>query len=438
MIDPTACKVISVVATFAWLLHMVTDRAWISRRFNLEADEYPTLYHVIVPAKVALLFYCFSPALCCAADDAAPAPTTLKDVVSAHADGRDRVTALEATLHLTAVRTRSSTIATPFKFATWTWSYRPNGHEWISSVAFAPPSTANAGAVVDHRQEFFDGANRWVLRNYNPKTHVHIEVPGESHVRAHVEPLTDEIVIQQDPAVYLLRALSIPLGTDRRWLLEEFVEKSPNARLVGVLQIGESMCWQISLDHPGIGGPGLHGTTCDIFIDPAVGYSICKVIERVRQGDRRDLEVEREVVRFVQFGSPAVFLPVEVLVRTHGADPTEPPETIVEVQVDEIRINEQLSGSAIEFLIPENVLVTHTPPLESGFYETDVWGPDSSPAFTFSDPADFEMYLESRGLIEAQTLPKWQRITRIIVLVLLALGVLIGLAAFSRRWFRRA
>jgi hypothetical protein len=54
MIDPTACKLVSVVATFAWLWDMVTNRAWISPRFYFVADESPTLYHLIVWTKAAL------------------------------------------------------------------------------------------------------------------------------------------------------------------------------------------------------------------------------------------------------------------------------------------------------------------------------------------------------------------------------------------------
>lgn len=48
MIDPTACKVVSAGATFAWRWDLATGRAWISRRFSFEADDSPTLYHVIV------------------------------------------------------------------------------------------------------------------------------------------------------------------------------------------------------------------------------------------------------------------------------------------------------------------------------------------------------------------------------------------------------
>ena len=54
MIDPTACKVVSVVATFAWLWDMVTSKAWLFRGVYIDADENPTLYNIIVWAKVAV------------------------------------------------------------------------------------------------------------------------------------------------------------------------------------------------------------------------------------------------------------------------------------------------------------------------------------------------------------------------------------------------
>lgn len=46
MIDPAACKVISVVATFAWLWDMVTNRGWIAHCIAIDADEYPTVYRL--------------------------------------------------------------------------------------------------------------------------------------------------------------------------------------------------------------------------------------------------------------------------------------------------------------------------------------------------------------------------------------------------------
>ncbi len=256
---------------------------------------------------------------------------------------------------------------------------------------------------------YVDADSLWCLRNWDPKKPQAITPANQGMVSAEVSPRTRDSTGIDVPG-WLLWTFLNPGGNEAR-TLRELVRESPAVELVGRSEIAGREVWQLRIQAPGDSGRPAPPCRFELFIEPATNFHVRRMVVYDKnelsvdgQIETVDFQCVRTVKRFRDFGD-GVFVPAEVETTTTVAT-SDSRSTLTSTLVKDVTVNKPLPPEALDFRIPENVLVLdtrtgRTPNTQRVF----LWGSDNKPAKEIMGPEDhpaFKHVYEAREKARAE------------------------------------
>ncbi len=337
------------------------------------------------------------------------APVSAQDnevqkLVDRHEAGRALVATVEVTMDLYERQySNQAPVGKSLKYLHFTWA--KNGpRERIQEQAIRHPEKGDTvfGSFADY---FVDGKTLSSLRNFNPDDPPKIFTDCRKDIGCSVEPQTRKV--PDDPAVFLVRRISLPLGLDGSWTLRELMQASPKVSLLAAKVVAGHRCPGLRIEHPGIKGEARTGTFAEIFLDPQANYAIRQVREHnfdmrpnAAKGEQPgEMLAVRTVKRFRDFGKGIHFPEETELTFSNG---------IVRTVVTSLKVNEPLSSGALAFHFPRFAQVVYLPAVD-GRYKVVVWGDEDKPLREIFGPDDVpkiyeEFHLNRESRYETKTL----------------------------------
>jgi hypothetical protein len=337
------------------------------------------------------------------------APVSAQDyevqkLVDRHEAGRELVATVEATMDLYQQQHSNHVPAgKSLKYLHFTWA--KNGpRERIQEQAITHPEQGDM--VFDSFADYFvDGKTLSSLRKFNPDDPPKILTDCRKDIGCSIEPQTRKV--PDDPAVFLVRRISLPLGVDGSWTLRELVQASPKVSLLAAQEVAGHRCPGLRIEHPGIKGTARTGTFAEVFLDPQANYAIRQVREHVFSEipsphpavkPQESVSI-RTVKQFRDFGKGIHFPEETELTLPNGT---------VRTVVTSLKVNEPLSSGALAFHFPKFAQVTYLPAVD-GRYKVVVWGDENKPLREIFGPDDVrkiyeEFHLKRESRYETKTL----------------------------------
>jgi len=337
------------------------------------------------------------------------APASAEDnevqkLVDRHEAAQALVATVEVTMDLYQQQySNQAPIGKSLKYLHFTWA--KNGpRERIQEKAIRHPERDDT--VFDSFADYLvDGKTLSSLRKFNPDDPPKIFTDCRKDIGCSIEPQTRKL--PGDPAVFLMRRISLPLGLDGSWTLRELVQASPKVSLLAAEQVAGHRCPGLRIEHPGIKGEARTGTFAEVFLDPQANYAIRQVREHnfdigpnAAKGEKpRETLAVRTVKRFRDFGKGIHFPEETELALSNG---------IVRTVVTSLKVNEPLSSGASAFHFPKFAQVTYLPAVD-GRYKVVVWGDENKPLREIFEPNDLrkiyeEFHLDRESRYETKTL----------------------------------
>jgi len=310
----------------------------------------------------------------------------VQNLVDRHETGRSLVATVELTMDLSM---QPASIPGPFgkaaKYRRCAWA-KNRLCERIESQGIRHPGKGNT--LFDVFADYFlDGKTLRTLRKFNPEDPPRIRETCREDIGCTIEAQTRNI--PEDPAVFLLFRISLPLGVDGSWTLRELVQASPMVSLLPAEQIEGHRCPGLRIEHPVIEGSSVaNGTFAEVFVDPDANYAIRQVREHIfyksttskPAANLQEPPNVRTVKRFRDFGQGVYFPEEAELVLANG---------IVRAVVTRLEVNQPLSSKALAFQFPKFAQVVYDPPI-NGKYKVVVWGDNNRPLREIFGPADLQ------------------------------------------------
>ena len=168
------------------------------------------------------------------------------------------------------------------------------------------------------------------------------------------------------------------------------------------------------------------GTSFEIFLDPSVGFLIKKIIindppKNKLAGLELDFSAVSEVVEFFSFGN-GIYFPKTIVKKPLSDD-----SIIMRYHVGKIALNRDVDTVALDFTLPENLLVALAPVVDDGYTKVAVWGPKNKPKLVLNDEEEYSSFMkryEEEQATNRYELPVAKRLS-LIRWVFILLGVLL-------------
>ena len=267
------------------------------------------------------------------------------------------------------------------KQVTELWWAREGARERIRRVGGHIEPTAD-GRPRDIEDILIDGPVYKWLQNWDPKNPQKITPTEQGTVSAATGPQTNVSGVNIAPSHQLLFEVE-----DRpRRTLAELARVSPKVTCKGKVELEGRELRLISLEYPEEDAIYQMGKRhIDVYLDPAAGYMIRKIVvdvagKIVSDGPPRSFVHAHEVLEFKDFGG-GIFVPIKI---RHTA-----PKLLSETVVKSIKINEPIPPETFELHWPKYAAIKHYPPV-NGRFKIELWG-DDEPVAEIKKVQDFDV-----------------------------------------------
>ena len=260
---------------------------------------------------------------------------------------------------------------------TW-WSREGRRERSRSDGTYFDSRTKELRRVLNDR--VVDGDTCKWLQNWDPQHPPKIRPLRPGTVRATVGPQTNVSDPGAPSGFLLLDVTSFP-----RRSLSELAKVSPKVECKGKVQLDGRDLWLLSLESPEETTPTTTKHYYDVYLDPAAGHMIRKVVvnsPKVILDDGKTIKNSHahEVVEFKDFGG-GIFVPMKI--RNGSLD-----SYLTELVVKSVNINEPIPPATFEMHWPKYVQVVYHPPVD-GRFKVVVWG-DGKPLREITGPSDLQ------------------------------------------------
>jgi hypothetical protein len=278
----------------------------------------------------------------------------------------------------------------------WTWA-RSGARE---RMRYSDGRSPQDGRPQDLYDWFSDGESLSLLRNWNPESPQVITPIDQGSVIASVMPPTQN-PLGRDAPRFLLWGINAGLD-DRAWTLRDIVKASPDAEVVGPAVVDGHNVWHLKFSHPDEERRRTGKLTYDVFIDPALNFSIRRVSEHQHNVQKNidgaletyTLKTTRTARSHKDLGMGA-YVPVEVEMIVDAAT-SDRRKSVTITRVRAVKTGPVVDQDALAFRFPKDVLVRYDPPLGPSKRKVVLWGPDNKPAKEIGTPHDIPGFDELR------------------------------------------